>query len=269
MTSWLAAADHVLRPARPALASCCEAADRHARARRPITEARAQAVADCVSRIEAARADIFAAKDGVVTARMTELEAEWRRLARRADHDGDAMELWARIAPRAWRDQKKWRVGEPERYADAAIALASDPLGVGAAEAAIDALRRACSAFSLPRRTRWCFDDGTDFDVRTLFEAPLRSATERLASQDGGHFALARAEQQKTRVYEAARERLRERHALAGAIAHAAFVDAVWTAAMRSPSPALPLRALWSSGYTIAWIDDRVVTLAIPHSAKF
>jgi hypothetical protein len=260
MNDWLAALEHVHRPARGALARCCEEADRHARERRPINEARARAVAECVARIEAARADVFAAKDGVVSARMTQLEAEWRRLSRRADRDGDAMELWARIAPPAWRDQKKWRAFDPDRYAEAAIALASDVSGVEAAEAAVDALRRV---LPIPALTRWCFDDATPFDVRALLAEPLRAATERLASRDGGPFALARASLLETRVHEAARARLPE--ALARGIAHAAFVDAVWNAArIGEPSPAAPLRALWRTGYTIAWIDARAVTLAIP-----
>jgi SAM-dependent methyltransferase len=45
-------------------------------------ETRAQAIADCERRIEDARATVLAKNDGVVTARMTDLEREWRTLAR-------------------------------------------------------------------------------------------------------------------------------------------------------------------------------------------
>jgi SAM-dependent methyltransferase len=43
-------------------------------------EARAHALADCERRINLARASVFAANDGVVTAVMTDLEREWRAL---------------------------------------------------------------------------------------------------------------------------------------------------------------------------------------------
>jgi SAM-dependent methyltransferase len=45
-------------------------------------ETRAQAIADCVRRIEDARAAVLATNDGVVTARMTDLEREWLTLVR-------------------------------------------------------------------------------------------------------------------------------------------------------------------------------------------
>jgi SAM-dependent methyltransferase len=47
-------------------------------------DTRAQALADCERRIEDARAAVLAANDGVVTARMTTLEREWRTLAQSA-----------------------------------------------------------------------------------------------------------------------------------------------------------------------------------------
>jgi hypothetical protein len=265
MSAWLDLLARVLHPARPTLAWCADEAGRHARERRPIAEARARAVADCVARIEAARADVFEANDGVVTGRMTALEAEWRSLSRRADRDGDAMDLWARIAPLAWRDQKKWRVGDPARYADAAIALASDVAGVETAEAAIDALRKM---LPLPSRTRWCFDDGTDVDIRDLLATPLLTARGRLHARDGARFAEEGATELMNRVHADARERLPERPRLATSLAHAAFVDTVWAITMADePSPTAALFALWRTGYTIAWIDAAAVTLAIPTAA--
>ena len=47
------------------------------------TNPRAMALADCERRINEARAAIFAADDGVVSKRMTELEREWRELSAR------------------------------------------------------------------------------------------------------------------------------------------------------------------------------------------
>jgi SAM-dependent methyltransferase len=56
---------------------------RHLDARRLFAEKRAHAIAECERRIHEARAAVFAASDGVVTARMTDLEREWRTLSRR------------------------------------------------------------------------------------------------------------------------------------------------------------------------------------------
>lgn len=96
-----------------------------------VAKNRARALAECEARIEAARADVFAARDGVVTANMTALEREWRRVSR-GDREGEAMDVWARIAPSAWLDRKRWR-GTPEPM-EAAVLLAADIDGVEVAE---------------------------------------------------------------------------------------------------------------------------------------
>jgi hypothetical protein len=106
--SWLRLIDGVLRPARPRLEGCLRERERHLETRRSFEEARARAIAQCEARIEAARAQVLAANDGVVTSRMTELEREWRRLSR-PDPDAGLMDLWARVAPPAWIDRKRWR----------------------------------------------------------------------------------------------------------------------------------------------------------------
>ena len=80
--SWLGLVDAMFCPERPHLERCLRERDHHLAARRLVDEERARAIARCEARIEEARADVFAANDGVVTARMTDLEREWRMLAR-------------------------------------------------------------------------------------------------------------------------------------------------------------------------------------------
>jgi molybdopterin synthase catalytic subunit len=62
---------------------CLRERETHLAERRLFAERRAQALASCEARIEALRAEVFAAKDGVVSLRMTDREREWRMLARR------------------------------------------------------------------------------------------------------------------------------------------------------------------------------------------
>src|SRR5688572_24953896 len=101
--SWLKLVDQVWRPERRHLESCRRARDLHLDARRPLSRVRARALAECELRIERARAEVFAADDGVVTSSMTVLEREWLALSKK-DADGEMMELWACIAPSAWLD---------------------------------------------------------------------------------------------------------------------------------------------------------------------
>src|SRR4051794_15701491 len=104
LDSWIALiSDSVLRPSRPEVERCLQAREAHVTARRVVAEARARALASCERRIESVRAEVFAAKDGVVTSLMTQLEREWRTLARRDPDDG-LMDLWARIGRPSWID---------------------------------------------------------------------------------------------------------------------------------------------------------------------
>jgi len=240
--------------------------ERHLEARRLFASEQSRAIANCVARIEAIRAEVFAANDGVVTSRMTALEAEWRRLSR-SDPDGGMMDLWARIAPSTWIDRKRWRGSDAATRVDAAVALASDVEGVEAAEAAIDALRAGT-------RVRWCLyhHDRPDFDgtAALLARATVRER-EAVSLRDGGSVLLSRAHDLERGIYEAAIARFPEREALARALAHATFVDCVWQHASSlrqrntsAPNPVAPLRALWSTGYVISAMDDVSVTLEIP-----
>src|SRR4051794_21316085 len=110
--SWLDLPAFLLRPERPDLSRCLSAREEHLESRGLAAEARRSAITACERRIESARADVFAADNGVVGARMTELEREWRRLSK-VDPEAGLMELWARIAPPSWIDRKRWRDSAP------------------------------------------------------------------------------------------------------------------------------------------------------------
>jgi hypothetical protein len=259
--AWLELVDTVLRPARPHRERCLRERELHVAARRLIAEGRARAIAGCVARIESARAAIFAANDGVVPARMRDLEREWQRHAR-VDLDGGVMDLWARVAPPAWMDRKRWRDSEPAAQIDAAVALASDVEGVEAAEAAIVALRVALAAWGTPigARIRWRMR-AHDFErTAELLAAPL-------GATHGVHtVALERAKRLEEDVLAAAHARFPERPLLERALGHAALVDAVWRAASLSgrPDPVTPLRALWRTGYVLSEVDRSGVVVEIP-----
>ena len=265
--AWLKIVGRVLRPARPRLKECRRELDRHLEARRLVAERRAQAIARCVAEIETARAEVFAAQDGVVTSRMTELEREWRRLSR-TDRDGELMELWARLVPPAWLDRKRWRDSAPAAQVDAAIALASDVEGVEAAEAALGALRvaLAASGTSIPSRVRWTSFERDFEGTAELLAKPLRAALDALSVHDHASVALDRARALERDVHETARAGFPERVHLARALAHAAFVDCVWRAAGLDArmNPVTPLSELWRRGYVVSAIDERAVTLGIP-----
>ncbi len=265
--SWFELIDCVLRPTRPHLELCLRERELHQSARRPVAEARARAIANCVSRIEAARAAVFAADDGVIPSRMTELEREWRRVSR-SDPDDGLMDLWARIAPISWIDRKRWRDSDAPAKLDVAIALAADAPGVEAAESAVGSLRAALAAWGTPLGSaiRWrSFDADTDC-VTELLAAPMRAARESIASWDAAPIIVERARQLEANVYEAARVRFPERPLLARALAHAASVDRLLRAAAidERPNPVTPLRELWKTGYTLAAIDPSGVTLELP-----
>jgi hypothetical protein len=264
---WQVLADSVLQPARPELARCLEERERHLASRAPLDEARARAVAACVAQIESARAQVFAADDGVVGARMTALEREWRTLTR-PDPDAGLMDLWARIAPAAWIDQKRWRDSAPVDRLDAAIALAADVDGVLAAEAAIDELRAALAPWGTPigANVRWRVGERDTEIAEALLARPLAAALEVVARRDSGPVVLERARDLERAVHAYASARLSERAGLARDIAHAAFADFVFRAACTdtSPNPVAPLEKLWKTGYVLASADAAGVNVTIP-----
>ena len=258
--SWQKVVDSLLRPARPELARCLAERESHRAARRPIADERARAMRDCERRIELARAAVFAANDGVISAGMTDLEREWRKLSR-PDLDGSVMDLWARVAPPAWIDRKRFRDSDAEDRFDAAIALAADVDGVLVAESAIEALRVVLAAWGTPIGARIIFRmSGHDSEHnRALLEAPLRVAREAAAHDD-----LARRFERE--VHDATLARFPERPLLARDVAHAAFVDCLFHAAElgERPHPVVPLIDLWMTGYVISSVDAAGVTLEVP-----
>lgn len=262
--SWLKLLDHVLRPSRPLLARSLAERERYAEDQERTARRRAAALKDCEARIEAARSEVFAAGTGVVGARMTELEREWRLLSR-PDPDAGLMDLWARIAPSHWIDRKRWRDSPPEARLDAALALASDPEGVEEAERAVDELRDALAAWETPigARIRWCLT-ADDFDgTARLLARPLEASREALAGRDGGRLAWGGLHALEREIQDAARARLPDRPVLAEAIAHAALVDGVLRATNAGKNPVTALRRLWKTGYVLASADASSVTIAI------
>lgn len=267
LNSWLELVDTVLRPARPRLERCLRERESHLAARKVVVEGQTRAIAQCVANIESARAEVFDAKDGVVTSRMTDLEREWRRLSR-PDPDAGLMDLWARIAPPSWIDRKRWRDSEPAARLDAAIALAADVEGVETAESALDALRVALAPWRTPigARIRWRPFEHDAGCTAPLLAEPLRAAREALCGRGAESVVVERAQRLERDVHEAALVRFPDRAALAGELAHAAFVDSIWYAArlIASPNPVTSLRRLWRAGYVLSAIDASSVTVAFP-----
>jgi hypothetical protein len=265
--SWLQLVDCVLRPARPRLEPCLQEREQHRAAGRRVVEEQARALADCRNRIEQARAAVFAADDGVIPAQMTKLEREWRALSR-FDAEAGLMELWARVAPMAWIDRKRWRDSDAGAMVDAATALAADAEGVEAAEAAVGSLRVALAPWGvqLGSRVRWRAFEGDAACVSELLAEPERVAREAVAKRDAGPIMLERAERLECAVREAASTRFPERPLLVQSLARAAFVDELLRAAALAdrPNPVSPLRQLWQAGYHLATFHEAGVTLEIP-----
>lgn len=220
-----------------------------------------------MARIEGARAAVFAAKSGVVTSRMTDLEREWRMLSR-PDPEGALMDLWARIAPPSWLDRKRWRDSDPDTQLDAAIALAADVEGIEAAESAIDSLRVALAGWGtrIGARIRWRSSEHDAEVTPGLLAEPLRAACDALSVRDVASVAFERAQHLRGEVHDAVRVRFPGRPLLARDLAHAAFVDCLYRAAsLAEPSnPVTPLRALWRAGYVLSAIDTTGVTIEVP-----
>ncbi len=284
LDSWLDTANSVLRPARPNLDRYVREAEAHVIARRAIAQRRAEAKADCERRIESARTLVFAANDGVVTSLMTELEREWRWLARR-DPDEGLMDFWARIAPKAWIDRKLWRAGSADTCLDLAIALAADAAGVMDAECAAHALREALAPWGIVigARLRWCTLEDKCADARELtaglLAVPVRAITDALEENDARLVVLERAKRLARDVEDAASTRLPETaETFAGALGRAASADFFWGAAidLRLPvlcagspwnahlNPVSALRDLWRTGYTLSAWEASGMTLGVP-----
>ncbi len=269
--AWLHLVDSVLRPARPRLARCNEAGERHVAERKLVVDGRLQALARCEARIESARAAVFAANDGVVPANMRALEREWTLLSR-SDPDRGLMDLWARIAPASWVDRKRWRDSEPESKLAAAIALAADVAGVEEAESAIASLGAALAAWGNPigPQIRWRAFEHDLEGMASLLAEPLRAAGEALSARGLEPAVRKHAQQLEQAVLEAALVRFPDRDLLARGLAQAAFVDCVLQAASDAaslaarPNPVTSLRRLWKTGYVLSAIGPSGVTVAIP-----
>jgi hypothetical protein len=247
--SWQRVVESLLRPTRPRLEQCLAEREALRPSRVAFAEERARAIRDCERRIEQERAAVFAANDGVISLAMTNLEREWRKLTR-LDPDAGLMELWARIAPAAWIDRKRWRDTEPALRMDAAIALAADPNGVEAAETAIASLRAALAprGIAIGPHVRWRAG-AHDAEHNTA----LLGAVVDVQPEYAARF--------KREVHDAVLSRLPERPLLARDVAHAAFVESV---SREHPSPVQHLRELWMTGYVISAVDEAGVTLELP-----
>jgi len=265
--SWLSLVDSVLRPVRPDLERCLAEREPHLTARRLHAEARAQKLRSVEARIEDARAEVFAADDGVVPRQMVDLERRWRTLSRR-DLDEGLMDLWARIAPSSWIDRKRWRDSGPGGQLDAALALAADASGVEEAEAALLSLGVALAAWGTPigGTVRWKLGDDDFPGMTELLSEPLRAASEALSARRESSIVFERAGRLEREVQEAVTARFPSRDVLARGIAHAAFVDCVLRAASLGgrPNPVTSLCRLWRAGYALSALDSAGAVVQIP-----
>ncbi len=263
---WPEILDCVLRPARPHLARCLIERDRHVSVRRRLADDRARAVAACEHRIHVARAAVFAANDGVVGSHMTDLEREWRTLAR-PDPEAGLMDLWARLVPTSSIDRKRWRAGPTAGWLDAAIGFAADLENVESAERAVDALREALAVYgtAVGTRVRWR-PLGTDVGCAVALLANALDAARDACPPRHRAAILDRAHELEHRVRDAALARWPDRPRLALDLAHAASVDAVCHAASidGSANPVTALRSLWKTGYLLAEVNASEVVLEFP-----
>ena len=255
----------MLRPARPHLDRCLRERDRHVAKRRELKEESSKAIRECEQQIVALREDVFAANDGFVGSRMTELERTWRRLSR-VDSDAGMMELWTAIAPPTWVDQKRWR-GAQGNSVDLATLLAADVDGVEAAEKAARAL--------YPDRTRIAWrlaEDGADptsnlaTSADTVLAEAVVLAHQALAVSEKLPIIVARAQAMENDVQEIALTRFAQSPIAARAVGRVALAEYLIRAAELPAQQARvdALCALWSTGYVIAHADDTTITLEVP-----
>jgi hypothetical protein len=265
-SDWLELLDRVLRPARPGLSRCLAERSRHLERGRDADAARALELSACEQRIIEARAAVFAAADGVVSAGMTELERQWRRLARLRAEQG-MMELWASLSPASWIDHKRFRDSPPARWLDAAVALAADVEGVERAEQAVVALRLRLAPFGkqLAGHVRWRLLEQDPEPIGALLAGALRAARDACPAPQRATL-LERGRHAERVVLAAALERLPDRPLLARDVAHAAQVDCVWRLAglPERENPVGALRALWQTGYVLSEVEPACITLELP-----
>lgn len=232
---WLELPTSLLRPARPNAARCLQERELHLTERKRRSDERGRAIADCERRIDLARTAVFAASDGVVGAKMTDLEREWRLLAK-VDPDAGVMDLWSRIAPSHWHDRKRWRDCPPMDRVDIGVALASDVEGVEAAEEAALRLRGAYAkqGVSVGAPIGWRFFD----QDRAVFVTTFREPPPRIRED----------------VRDAVLSRFPERPFFAR--------DLAWLATQKG-DVIDAVRAIWRAGYGIHTLDAHGVTLEI------
>ena len=263
---WFGVLDSLLRPARPELERCLRERDRQLGVVRTTTDTRARALADCVDRIDQARAVVLRADDGVVTAKMTELEREWLRLSRE-DPEAGLMDFWVSAAPAAWIDRKRFRDVAPEVRFDAATVLAADAANVERAERAVESLREELGRHGarLGARVRWRFFEQDVPVVPELsaraFEAAIEACSIRVRDA-----VVGRARSLEVALSTATLERFPLRPGLAADLGRAACLDFVFRAGplARGRNPALLLQELYATGYVLGAWDASGVTLELP-----
>lgn len=273
MRDWFLLVDSMLRPARPHLPRCLRDRERHLVDRREAQERATRAIQDCERQIVALREEVFAANDGFVGARMTDLERTWRRLSR-VDPDAGLMDLWSRMAPPTWIDRKPWRGNAGEAALDTAVLLAADVDGAEAAE-------RAARELFGARPILWRLLPEPHADephaggllehadyTHSLLDAQEHAALEALATCEMKPGILARARRIEHDVEARAGHALTAEPALAKSVGRAAFADALCGAARSLgadvPNPSAHLYSLWATGYVIADVAESAVTLGIP-----
>ena len=217
---------------------------------------------------------MFAHGDGVVGARMTTLEREWRTLAKVNRHDeGPLRDLWAPIAPPAWTDHPRYRESAPEVRAAAAVLLASDPEGVERAERAARAI--ACYArtegITVGARVTWRVEPSPRIVTsnRVLFASARARVLAALRPTDAWPLVARRAIGLRREVSRKLRT-LSNRttgHRLSREVGDAAFIDALHDGAAvlgisGLRSPVAPFFEVWRAGYLVAEVARAGITLA-------
>lgn len=277
---WTELADGILRPTRPWLARTRARAEAHLARERRAAERRAEALAACRARIEDERSRVFEAGNGVVNARMTTLEREWRSLAHEPHSPrARALALWNELAPPRWADRLRG-ANDAEWNVEHAIALASDPEGVERAEACARTLAQALAPWGLTVGTavHWRVASDLHADpIGSWLEAPRAAATDALANVYGGAALLARARAVGETVRAGA-----DRATIGAEVGAVAALDVLWrTCSVEAklvpaghlpaglgfdalPSPTAALLALWQTGYVPCAADVDGFTLGAP-----
>lgn len=254
----------VLRPARSELDGCKRALDEYAAARADFAQSRMRVLSEIEARLSAARAKVFAAGTGVVSADMTALEREWLTASRETSPELDLERLWQRVSPERWRSRRM-----PDS-AEAIVTLASDPDGVDEAERTVSELSLALASWGVTvgARVDWCVARELTFAIRSeeLFSAPA-SALTAVATHVETQAAHRRRLAIRDRVQDASAPT--RNSSVARELAFLAFASALWDAAKdRLPDRADaigPALRLWRLGYALTAADPSgVVLTALP-----